>query len=92
MSFDFFALNWTFHLCAQSEIFTKSLLSCAAVSAGSVPVAKSEVSSAKINISLSMSSIMSSLSMSSIMSHQIRWTCPRDILLIRSLYQNDLFY
>ena len=36
MSFDFFALNWTFHLCAQSDIFTKSLLICAEVSAGSV--------------------------------------------------------
>ena len=59
MSFDFLALKITFHLVAQLEIFIKSLFNCAAVSAGSVPDAKSEVSSAKISMSLSMSETMS---------------------------------
>ena len=49
----------TFHLRAKSEIFTKSLLSCSAVSAGSEPEASREQSSAKIKISVSRPSTMS---------------------------------
>ena len=59
ISFDFLELNVTFHLKAQFEIFAKSLFNCAAVSAGSVPVAKKEVSSAKIRISLTISFVIS---------------------------------
>ena len=55
MSFDFLALKITFHLEAQFDISTRSLFNCAAVSVGSVPDAKSDVSSAKISMSLSMS-------------------------------------
>ena len=46
------ALNVTFHSLAHEEIFIRSLLSWAAVSVGSDPVANREVSSAKIKISL----------------------------------------
>ena len=48
-----FGLNETFQVFAQTEILSKSLFSCSAVSAGSVPYARSEQSSAKISISLS---------------------------------------
>jgi hypothetical protein len=48
-----------FHFLAKSEILLKSLFNIAAVSAGSVPVANREVSSAKIKMSLSMSSTIS---------------------------------
>ena len=59
ISFVFLALNVTFHLVAQTEIFSKSLLRISTVSAGSHPVANRLVSSAKIRMSLSMSSMMS---------------------------------
>ena len=55
MSFDFPALNVTFQVSAQDEIFSKSLFNMAAVSAGSVPFANRVVSAANIKISLFMS-------------------------------------
>ena len=57
--FVFEALNLTFHFVAQLEIFCKSLFKISAVSAGSVPETNREVSSAKIKISLSISSVIS---------------------------------
>ena len=59
MSLVFEALNVTFHLVAQVEFFCKSLFKMLAVSLGSDPVANKQVSSAKIKMSLSMSSVMS---------------------------------
>ena len=59
ISLVFKALNFTFHLVAQMEIFSKSEFKILAVSEGSDPVAKRLVSSAKIKMSLSMSSVMS---------------------------------
>ena len=53
------ALNFTFHLVAQMEIFPKSEFKILAVSEGSDSVANRLVSFAKINMSLSMSSVMS---------------------------------
>ena len=50
---DFQALNLTFHLFAQGEIFSKSLFRIPAVSVGSLPKASREQSSANIKISLS---------------------------------------
>ena len=50
MSLVFFGLNETFQVCAQIEILSKSLFSCLTVSAGSVPLASREQSSAKTNI------------------------------------------
>ena len=55
ISFDFLALKVTFYISAQTEIFPKSLLSWSAISLGLDPVEKSKVSSARINISLSIS-------------------------------------
>ena len=63
MSLDFVALKVTFHISAHDEIFSKSLFNLDDVSAGSVPFAKSVVSSAKINISLSISLTISFMSM-----------------------------
>ena len=59
MSFDFLALNVTFHVSAHNEIFSRSLFNMAAVSDGSEPASIREVSSANIKISLSMSLMMS---------------------------------
>ena len=59
ISLDLLPLKVTFHLVAQFEIFTRSLLICAAVIAGSGPDAMREVSSAKMRMSLSMSEIIS---------------------------------
>ena len=59
ISLDFPALNVTFQILFQDEIFSQSLFICAEVSDGSVPLARSVVSSAKINISLSMSATIS---------------------------------
>ena len=55
MSFVLEALNLTFHTFAQLEIFIKSLFNISAVSFGSFPIARSEQSSAKRRISLSIS-------------------------------------
>ena len=52
-------LNFTFHFFAQDEIFCKSLFRISEVSAGSEPETNKEVSSAKIEISLSISSEIS---------------------------------
>ena len=59
MSFDFAALKVTFHLLAHSEILIRSLFKISAVSAGSLPDASNEVSSAKTKISLSRLSVIS---------------------------------
>ena len=55
ISLDSFGLKVNFHLSAQLDILARSILSCRAVSAGSSPLSTRVVSSANINISLSIS-------------------------------------
>ena len=59
ISLDFLSLKVTFHLVAQAEIVKRSLFNSLAVSAGSNPDAIKDVSSAKINMWLSISLIVS---------------------------------
>ena len=59
ISFVFLGLKFTFHFVAQSDILSKSLLRISVVSAGFLPVANMQVSSANNRTSLSISSRMS---------------------------------
>ena len=59
MSLDFLALKVTFHLSDHFLILIKSLFSLLVVNSGVLPEAAFVVSSAKINISDSISSIIS---------------------------------
>ena len=52
ISFVLSLLNVTLHIAAHVSIFLRSLFNCAAVTAGSGPVAINVVSSANIKISL----------------------------------------
>ena len=76
ISFVLSLLKVTFHVNAQVSIFLRSLLICAAVTAGSDPFQINVVSSANIKISLSKPSLISFMYNIKSRGSTLRYTCP----------------